>query len=57
MPWCIRLNEAGGDIYEEPALINGWMYGIGFQDPDGHRWNHVYMDFSKAPTADSEPSS
>jgi predicted lactoylglutathione lyase len=52
-----KVKEAGGAIYQEPVLINGWMYGLGFEDPDGHRWNQVYMDFSKAPTADSEPSS
>jgi len=23
------------------------MYGCGFTDPDGHRWNALYMDMSK----------
>ena len=44
-----KVNEAGGSIYEDPVLINGWMYGLGFADPDGHRWNFVYLDFDKAP--------
>jgi len=25
------------------------MYGFAFADLDGHRWNQVYMDFSKMP--------
>ncbi len=41
--------EAGGTIYGEPGEIEGWMYGCGFTDLDGHRWNALYMDFSKMP--------
>ncbi|MBS1797925.1 MAG: extradiol dioxygenase [Acidobacteria bacterium] len=36
--------DAGGTIFAEPAEIDGWMYGFGFQDLDGHRWNLLYMD-------------
>lgn len=41
--------EAGGRIIGEPAEIQGWMYGFAFADLDGHRWNMVYMDFSRMP--------
>ncbi|MDF2859634.1 MAG: hypothetical protein K0Q87_5485, partial [Neobacillus sp.] len=27
----------------------GWMYGCGVADPDGHRWNVLFMDMSKMP--------
>lgn len=39
---------AGGTIYSEPSG-QGWMYGAGFADLDGHRWNVLYMDMSKMP--------
>jgi predicted lactoylglutathione lyase len=41
--------DAGGRIFGEPAENQGWMYGCGFADLDGHRWNVLYMDFSKMP--------
>ncbi|MCC6462792.1 MAG: extradiol dioxygenase [Saprospiraceae bacterium] len=41
--------QAGGTVYAEPAESQGWMYGCGFADPDGHRWNVLYMDHSKLP--------
>ena len=44
-----RVFEAGGTVFSEPAEIQGWMYGCAFADLDGHRWNIVYMDFSKMP--------
>lgn len=44
-----RVFEAGGKIFAEPAEIHGWMYGFGFADPDEHRWNMMYMDFSQMP--------
>ncbi|WP_256213145.1 hypothetical protein [Bacillus sp. OV322] len=31
------------------SLLDGWMYGCGFADSDGHRWNALYMDMSKMP--------
>ncbi|MBS1645016.1 MAG: VOC family protein [Bacteroidetes bacterium] len=37
---------AGGSVYGEPH-DQGWMYGAGFSDLDGHRWNILYMDTSK----------
>jgi len=44
-----KVFDAGGTIFSEPADIQGWMYGFAFADLDGHRWNMVYMDFSKLP--------
>ncbi|HEX8263938.1 MAG TPA: VOC family protein [Pyrinomonadaceae bacterium] len=41
--------EAGGRIFGEPGEKQGWMYGCGFADLDGHRWNVLYMDFGKMP--------
>ncbi len=34
---------AGGSTYNEPQ-DHGFMYGHGFQDPDGHIWELVYME-------------
>jgi predicted lactoylglutathione lyase len=34
---------AGGSTYSEPN-DHGFMYQHGFQDPDGHIWELVYMD-------------
>ncbi len=44
-----KVSEAGGTILSEPEEIQGWMYGCGFADLDGHRWNVMQMDFSKMP--------
>jgi len=33
---------AGARIHREPQ-DHGFMYGHGFQDPDGHIWELVYM--------------
>ena len=44
-----RVFDAGGTIFSEPGEIQGWMYGFGFADLDGHRWNMIHMDFSKMP--------
>ncbi len=46
-----RVVEAGGDLYGKPGEKDGWMYGCGFADPDGHRWAVVFMDMSKLPNA------
>lgn len=42
-----KVFEAGGTVFAEPSEIQGWMYGFAFADLDGHRWNQVFMDFSK----------
>jgi uncharacterized protein len=44
-----KVKEAGGNIFSPPAESQGWMYGFGFADLDGHRWNVLFMDFSKLP--------
>lgn len=44
-----KVVAAGGIVFAEPTEIQGWMYGCGFADLDGHRWNMLYMDFSKVP--------
>lgn len=44
-----KVFDAGGMIFAEPAEIQGWMYGFAFADLDGHRWNQIFMDFSKVP--------
>lgn len=41
--------EAGGASNHQPSQMQGWMYGCVFSDPDGHRWNVLYMDMSKMP--------
>jgi predicted lactoylglutathione lyase len=35
--------EAGGSTYSEPQ-DHGFMYQHGYQDPDGHIWELVWMD-------------
>ena len=41
--------EGGGILFAPPGENQGWMYGCGFMDPDGHRWNVLYMDKDKMP--------
>ncbi len=41
--------DAGGILYGKPGYKDGWMYGCGFCDLDGHRWNVLFMDMSKMP--------
>nr|WP_315195570.1 VOC family protein [uncultured Flavobacterium sp.] len=47
--FAVKVREAGGLVFAEPAENQGWMYGFGFADLDGHRWNVLYMDLSKLP--------
>jgi predicted lactoylglutathione lyase len=42
-----KATAAGGTVFAQPTEIQGWMYGCGFADLDGHRWNALYMDMSK----------
>jgi uncharacterized protein len=44
-----HAGQAGGIVFAEPGESNGFMYGCGFCDLDGHRWNALYMDMSKLP--------
>lgn len=41
---------AGGTAPNAPQ-DHGFMYGHGFEDPDGHIWELVYMDPNAAPPA------
>jgi predicted lactoylglutathione lyase len=42
-----KAEKAGGIIFGKPVEMQGWMYGCGFVDLDGHRWNALYMDSPK----------
>lgn len=42
-----KVTAAGGHVFCQPVEVQGWMYGFGFADPDGHRWNQLYMDRSR----------
>ena len=44
-----KATTAGGKVFAEPGENQGWMYGCGFADLDGHLWNVLYMDMSKMP--------
>ncbi|WP_234572721.1 VOC family protein [Rhodohalobacter sp. 614A] len=44
-----KAEAAGGTVFGKPSEIQGWMYGCGFTDLDGHRWNALYMEMSKMP--------
>jgi predicted lactoylglutathione lyase len=44
-----KVKAEGGTLYAKPGENQGWMYGFGFADPDGHRWNVLYMDMNKMP--------
>jgi predicted lactoylglutathione lyase len=46
---ALKAESAGGSVFSKPGERGGWMYGCGFADPDGHRWNVLYMDMSKLP--------
>lgn len=46
---AVNVEKAGGTLFGKPAENQGWMYGCAFTDLDGHRWNALYMDYSKMP--------
>jgi predicted lactoylglutathione lyase len=48
------VKKAGGTLFAEPGEKDGWMYGCGFSDPDGHRWNVLFMDTHKTPRQKQE---
>ena len=39
-----NAERAGGMAFEKPQKRNGRIYEAGFKDPDGHRWNIIYLD-------------
>lgn len=49
-----KVIDAGGVLYGKPGYKDGWMYGCGFVDLDGHRWNILYMDIAKMPKINSK---
>jgi len=46
---AVTVRKAGGEIFSEPRESQGWMYGFGFEDLDGHRWSMLYMNMEKIP--------
>lgn len=44
-----KAADAGGEVFSKPGEKDSWMYGCAFADPDGHKWNILYMDLSKMP--------
>lgn len=38
---AVKIN--GGKLFAKPQEKGGWMYGCGFADLDGHRWNIMYL--------------
>jgi len=38
-----RALAGGGTVFREPGPPGGAMYGCGLCDPDGHRWNVLFM--------------
>ena len=45
-----NMTNAGGTEFAQPKEKDGWLYSAGFLDPDGHRWNLLYMNRDKIPT-------
>lgn len=39
-----KIKNAGGVIFSAPAIVMETMYGCGFTDLDGHRWNILFMN-------------
>jgi uncharacterized protein len=35
---------AGGGVASDDVVDDGFMYSRGFADPDGHRWDFLWMD-------------
>jgi uncharacterized protein len=44
-----KVTAAGGTVFSKPSEHQDWMYGCGFADLDGHRWNVLYMDMNSMP--------
>ena len=42
---------AGGGREARPTEDHGWMYSRPFEDPDGHVWEPVWMDYEAAKAA------
>ena len=40
----VKKATSSGGTAPNPLQDHGWMYQHGFQDPDGHIWEVLYMD-------------
>jgi uncharacterized protein len=47
--YAAKAEAAGGTVFGKPGESQGWLYGCGFTDLDGHRWNVLYRDLEKMP--------
>lgn len=45
----VRQALAAGGRTPRPSQDHGFMYQHGFEDPDGHLWEVMYMDMNAAP--------
>lgn len=41
--FAARAEQGGGKVFSKPNGFAAGMYGCGLQDPDGHRWNALYL--------------
>ncbi len=46
-----KAGAAGGSVDPGPKQDHGFMYGRGFEDPDGHIWEVMWMDLEAAMAA------
>lgn len=42
-----KVQDSGGKIIEHYTEMESSMYGVRFEDPEGHLWEIFYMDRSK----------
>lgn len=42
--WARTVKACGGTVFAEPQEAQGTLYGCGFADPDGHRWNVLFRE-------------
>jgi predicted lactoylglutathione lyase len=40
--WAAKVKSIGGTVFSEPQALHG-MYGCGFADVDGHKFNVLFM--------------
>jgi predicted lactoylglutathione lyase len=42
--WAEKVRNAGGSIFQEAGRDESNYYGLGFADPDGHKFNVLLME-------------
>jgi predicted lactoylglutathione lyase len=42
--WAKKVKAAGGTVFSKPKEVQDSIYGCGFADLDGHRWNVLYRE-------------